>query len=553
TRASELQSLVTTALGEHGRITVASRSMSADDTLPHLDASALVVADLATILLTGVQTQALHEFVRRGGALIALGEMAPGWQDNRRLHELLGIGPAVAHSPVTELVIQVASDHDITRRLDPTCHATGSCALLDAAPDGAAVLFTTSWRYATVPLAWMRPYGKGMVYFDSFTAAEGEHEPEPLRQALFRAIRYATGWREGPPIRVAMIGYGAIGFEHGSAMQATPGLDYTLVCDRNPSRLAVARDAFPHIRTTTEIADVLADDAIDAAIVAAPPNTHAALARDLLLAGKHVVVEKPFCLTTTEADDLISLANERNLTLTVYQNRRWDPDFLAIAQVVREGRLGDLFHVEMFIGDYHHPCDFWHSHEPISGGVFYDWGSHYLDWALTLLPDKIADVRASTQKRVWLDVTNADQATLHIRFQNGCEVIFIHSDVAALLKPKWYALGTKGALVANWRHETVTSRKWSGDLIEERLAPSEALPIVTLATRIAEGRINEEQLALPPAPLQPFHRNLANHLLASEPLAVSPTSSRRNIAVMEAAAYSAAHNSVVVPIDERYA
>jgi predicted dehydrogenase len=288
------------------------------------------------------------------------------------------------------------------------------------------------------------------------------------------------------------------------------------------------------------------DDSIHAVVVGTPPNTHVTLARQLLEAGKHVIVEKPFCLTTLEADTLIRSAEERGLALSVYQNRRWDPDFLAIRQIVREGTIGEIFHVETFIGGFAHPCDFWHSHEPISGGVFYDWGSHYLDWVLTLLPDAVVDVRASAHKRVWHDVTNADQANLYVRCAGGQEATFIHSDVAALLKPKWYILGTRGAIVAEWRHETVTSRRWSGDLIEEHLAPAEAPPVVTVAVRGSNGQISEQRLSLPPAPLHPFHRNFADHLLAGEPLAVPPASSRRNIAVMEAAAYSAAHQCEVV-------
>jgi predicted dehydrogenase len=350
-----------------------------------------------------------------------------------------------------------------------------------------------------------------------------------------------------------MIGYGAIGYEHASAITATPGLELALVCDRNPARLDAARERFPDLRVASEIDEVIASDAVDAAIIGAPPNIHASLALRLLRAGKSAIVEKPFSITTAEADEMIAEAEARGLTLTCYQNRRWDPDFLAIQRAVSEGRVGDVFHVELFIGGFSHPCDYWHSHEPVSGGVFYDWGSHYLDWALTLLPGPIADVRASSHKRVWRDVTNADQASIVIRFRDGREVSFIHSDIAAALKPKWYALGTRGAITGHWRHETVTARKWNGDLIEERLAPSEAPPLVTLATRDAAGLIHEERLPLPPAPERSFHRNLADHLLAGEPLAINPRASRRNIAVMEAAAWSAAHESAVVPIDDRYA
>jgi predicted dehydrogenase len=386
------------------------------------------------------------------------------------------------------------------------------------------------------------------VFHTSLGGASATLDHPVLRQVLYRAVRYLGGWREGPPVGVAMIGYGAIGFEHGQAMRATAGLDLALVCDRSPARLEAAQQAFAPVRTTTSSAEVAQDDAIGAVIVCTPPNTHAVVAAQMLEAGKHVVVEKPFCLTTREADRLIALATERQLALTVYQNRRWDPDFLAIQQLVRAGTLGDLFHLETFIGGFAHPCGFWHSHEPISGGVFYDWGSHYLDWVLTLLPDEVTSVRASAHKRVWHDVTNADQANLSIHFAGGQEATFIHSDIAAILKPKWYLLGTRGALVGNWRHETVTARAWSGDLIEEHLAPAEALPVLTVALRAEDGQIHEQRLSLPPAPPYPFHRNLANHLLAGEPLAVNPLSSRRNIAVMEAAVSSAAHGAAVAPI-----
>src|SRR5262249_33692345 len=276
-------------------------------------------------------------------------------------------------------------------------------------------------------------------------------------------------------------------------IDATPGLEVALICDRSAARLDAARMAFPGVQTTIETNDLLHHDEVDAVVIGTPPNTHAALARQLLEASKHVIVEKPFCLTTAEADTLIHTAAERGLALTVYQNRRWDPDFLTISQAVREGTIGEVFHVETFVGGFAHPCDFWHSHEPISGGVFYDWGSHYLDWVLALLPDAVSDVRATAHKRVWHDVTNADQANLSLRFTGGQEATFIHSDVAALLKPKWYILGTKGAILATWRHEAVTARKWSGDLIEQRLAPSEALPVVTVAVRESGGQIADQR------------------------------------------------------------
>ena len=68
--------------------------------------------------------------------------------------------------------------------------------------------------------------------------------------------------------------------------------------------------------------------------------------------------------------------------LTVYQNRRWDPDFMAVRRAVETGLLGDVFNVETFVGGYEHPCRTWHSDTAVSGGAGYDWGSHHVDWVL---------------------------------------------------------------------------------------------------------------------------------------------------------------------------
>jgi predicted dehydrogenase len=227
----------------------------------------------------------------------------------------------------------------------------------------------------------------------------------------------------------------------------------------------------------------------------------------------------------------------------VYQNRRWDTDFLAIKAALHEGAIGELFSIETFIGGYGHPCDYWHSDATISGGVFYDWGSHYLDWVLDLVSEPVVAVSGSVHKRVWHDVTNADHSTIRLRFASGVEAEFIHSDIAAALKPKWYVLGTRGAIVAQWRHETVTSRRWSGDLIEERLQAAESPATVTVYQRGAGEVTHTQERALLAPPINAFHRNLADHLLLGAPLAVSPDSARRNIAVMEAATLSADQNA----------
>lgn len=495
------------------------------------------------------QEAELCAFVEKGGGLVCIGDAVEAYHEHPLLGDMLGRVHGFC-APRSEIIARVATtDHYMTRRIDPVFAVLESIYLLDKLPPDAEVLWRASWRYASYALAFTRSYGDGRVFCATLGSDAQTWEHPVFQQIIERAVRYASGAEQVEYVkRVAMIGYGAIGFEHGTAISNVPGLEYALVCDRSEERLVTARRAFPNVQTCTDLEQVAQDPDIDVVIVSTPPNTHASITMQMLRAGKHVVSEKPFCITTAEADEMILLARERKLALTVYQCRRWDPDFLAIQQSIQQQTIGDIFHIETFIGGFTHPCDYWHSHEPVSGGVFYDWGSHYLDWILQLIPDAVLSVRGVEHKRVWHDVTNADHSVVSLRFAGGQEAEFMHSDIAAAVKPKWYILGTRGAIIGHWRQETVKSRRWSGDLVEERLALSEALPDIYVHTRDINGLIHEQHLTLPESPLYAFHRNLANHLHSGESLAVPPEQSRRNIAVMEAAKRSAERGGVIVTI-----
>jgi len=518
----------------------------------HLTPEQIVVLDGDVGPLDAAQEEALCTFVERGGGLVCTGDAAEAYHEYPLLGDVLGNIHGMC-TPRSEIIARVAPpDHYITRRVDPSFAVLESVYLLSQVPSDAQILWRTSWHYVPYTLAYTRDYGQGRIFCTTLGSTQETQAHPVFQQMLARAVRYVSGIDTQERIaRVAMIGYGAIGFEHGTAISNIPGLEYALVCDRNEQRLAVAQQAFPGVRTCTDLEQVAADPDINLVIVSTPPNTHAAISLQMLHAGKHVVSEKPFCLTTLEADQMIQLARERQLALTVYQCRRWDPDYLAIQQVLKSDTIGAVFHMETFIGGYTHPCDYWHSHEPISGGIFYDWGSHYLDWILQLIPDRVVSVRGVEHKRVWHDITNADHSSVYLRFAGGQEAEFMHSDIAAALKPKWYILGERGAIVGHWRQEFVKTRRWSGDLIEQRLAPSEALPDLHVFTRDLSGAIHEQHLMLPEASLYAFHRNLANHLHCGEPLAVPPEESRRNIIVMEAAKYSAERGGETVSLHGR--
>ncbi len=524
--------------------------VTAPELLLHLDAENVVVLNGDVGPINPEQEEALYAFVERGGGLVCLGDVAEAYHEYPLLGELLGNIHGICSSR-SEIIARVATlDHYLTRRVDSCFAVLESIYLLDVVPADAEILWQTSWRYKIYTLAYTHTFGRGRVFCTTLGSDPHTQTLPIVRQMLDRAIRYAAGAETQEfAKRVAMIGFGAIGFEHGTAINNVPGLEYALICDRNEQRLEIARQAFPEVSTCTDLTQVAEDPDIDIVIVSTPPDTHATISMQMLRAGKHVVSEKPFCLTTAEADELIQLAYDHQRALTVYQCRRWDPDYLAIQKVLERETIGEVFHIETFIGSYKHPCDYWHSHEPISGGVFYDWGSHYLDWILKLIPDTVVSVRGVEHKRVWHDVTNADHSSVYLRFAGGQEAEFMHSDIAAAMKPKWYILGTQGAIVGHWRQETVKTRRWSGDLIEERLAPSEALPELYVHTREMGGAIHEQRLMLPEAPAYAFHRNLANHLHCGEPLAVPPEESRRNVAVMEAAKRSAERGGETIALE----
>src|SRR4029077_11923857 len=120
---------------------------------------------------------------------------------------------------------------------------------------------------------------------------------------------------------------------------------------------ALAAREWP-VRTHPRVEDLLDDAAVRLVVVGTPPSLHADSVMAALRAGKDVVCEKPFALRVEEVDRMIDAAAARDLVLTVFQSRRWDPDYLALREVVRSGRIGEAFYMESFIGGHDHPCGF---------------------------------------------------------------------------------------------------------------------------------------------------------------------------------------------------
>ena len=497
------------------------------------------------------QEEQLTDFVHGGGGVVVLHGTLAKWvesgNDSVKLSELAGWAPT-GPAPVTELVVRADQSHRLTQRLGPELKFTDELYLSEGPPSDAAVLLRTSWHFTEQVVAYERAVGAGRFVHIGLGHQASTYEDASFQKLLHRTLLFAAGKEAAPVVGVGLIGYGAIAAAHATSISATYGLRLRGICDLSSERRELAAREW-QVPTHSSAEELFDDPDVELVVVGTPPSAHADTVLAALAAGKHVVCEKPFALRVQEVDWMIDKAASRDRVLTVYQSRRWDPDYIAMRDVVRSGRIGDLFYMESFIGGYSHPCDFWHSHEPVSGGTIYDWGSHYFDWVLQLFPDVVKTVSAVGHKRVWHDVTNADQVRVDLTFEGGAQATFLQSDIAAAMKPKWYLLGTRGAVVGEWREETVTSRSPSGDLVEERLAPAESPARVKVMRPADDGGSHEEVLVLGRREENAFYRNLADHFAWDEPLAVPPDEARRTVAVMEAASHSIARGGRQVEVD----
>ena len=478
------------------------------------------------------QAEGLAEFVRHGGGLLLLGGTLAAWNSRGAIAELAGWTPS-GPGPMTELVLQVEPSHPITERLGGELRLTDELYLSEGPPADASILLRTNWHFTQQVVAYERELGGGRFFHIGLGHSASTYEDVSFQKLIHRSVLFAAGRRPPAPAGVGLVGYGAIAREHAASIAQVQGLRLSGVCDTSPERRELAARDWS-VPVYAKASDLFDDPDTGLVVVGTPPAVHADAVLAALKAGKNVVCEKPFALRVEEVDRMIDEAAIGERVLTVFQSRRWDPDFVALRSVVRSGGIGELFYMESFIGGFSHPCSYWHSHEPISGGTIYDWGSHYFDWILQLFPDAVKSVAANAHKRVWHDVTNSDQVRVDLTFANGAQASFLQSDVASAMKPKWYLLGTRGAIVGEWLDEPV---------------PAD-FPARVKVFRPAEGGgSHEETLALGPRDDHGFYRNLADHLAWDEALAVTTAEARRTVAVMEAAAHSIARGGALLEVE----
>ena len=510
--------------------------------LPH-DLSSYDIVITSNTRHSDAALDRLTQFVNAGG----------GWQlfvdlSERPLPQIFGVQQDPL-GPATELrVLFENAEHPLAVRLPDAVYLKGRYHSLRKTAEDTETILYADWQYSHRSVLTHRRVGEGNVACTSLQA----YSDPAWQRILYRLLYQLAGRRmRGNPLGVGILGYApSVGRTHGLGAEKTPGLTLRAVCDLNPDQRDRARSEFPGVQIY-ESAEVFADAAgVDLVIVATPPDSHARLGLQMMRAGKHVVCEKPLALNCRETDVLKEMAAQQGVHLSCHQNRRWDPDYLAIKQSLADGLIGDLFYMESFVGGFQHPCGYWHSHAPISGGTSYDWGAHYLDWMVSLIPEPVASVVGIRHKRVWQDVTNADQERIQVRFSGGKEAEFMHSDIAAARKPKWFLLGTEGAIVGNWRD--VTSHEFDLDHYYQRhdIPATEMVPDLTVFRRHHSGNIVRLNPAIPDRNHYRFHSNLADHLLWGEPIVAPLSDSVKVVTILEAAARSMANGGTVEVVND---
>jgi predicted dehydrogenase len=205
--------------------------------------------------------------------------------------------------------------------------------------------------------------------------------------------------RQGSAIRVGLVGFGFVSKTfHAPLLLETDGYEITAVSSSRPDDVLVV---LPNVDVVADPTELATHPDIDLVVVASPNETHAPLAEAAMRAGRNVVVDKPFTITVAEARHLAAVAKERKVMLSVFQNRRWDSDFLTVQNAIRDDLVGRVMLFESRIDRYRPEVrDRWRERPGPGAGLLYDLGPHLIDQALVLfgIPDSVQATLAKQRR-----------------------------------------------------------------------------------------------------------------------------------------------------------
>ncbi|MGQ9523653.1 MAG: Gfo/Idh/MocA family protein [Armatimonadota bacterium] len=332
-------------------------------------------------------------------------------------------------------------------------------------------------------------------------------------------------------ISVGIIGLGRSGWNiHAPILEADPGYQVTAVADALDERRREAVDRF-RCAAYADYHDLLDDPNVELVLVAAPSHLHAPITLDALRAGKHVLCEKPMALSTQQADEMIAAAKQANRILTVFHNRRFDPDFLKVKEVIDSGKLGTVHLVRMGHYLYERRHD-WQMLKHLGGGMLNNWGVHFLDRAMVLLNYSVESVLADMKHTVGSGDAD-DHVKITLKGTNGMVVDLELTACCAVQPPAWLVLGDHGSLIGSkehlrWRYYDPTAvppppPADSGPAVGRKFGEPEPLPWVEETAHTPETGEN----------CRLFYRRLYEALREGSEPPVTAESARAHIPILE--------------------
>ncbi|HTC74298.1 MAG TPA: Gfo/Idh/MocA family oxidoreductase [Edaphobacter sp.] len=249
-------------------------------------------------------------------------------------------------------------------------------------------------------------------------------------------------------IGVAVIGFGLAGqVFHAPFVSAVPGLKLEAIVQRKGD---AAAKAYPSARILRSVEEALGDAAVRLVVVGTPNETHFDLAKQALMAGKHVVIDKPFAATSAEAGELKELAEKQGVVLAPFHNRRWDGDFLTVRRLLAEEAVGRLVTYESHF-DRFRPLPregTWKEGANAANGLLMDLGPHLVDQALALFGAPVGITASVRKDRDKTDIEDAFDITLEYPGYSGQHGLRAHcrsSMLACDAAPRFLLHGTKGS------------------------------------------------------------------------------------------------------------
>jgi len=245
-------------------------------------------------------------------------------------------------------------------------------------------------------------------------------------------------------IRAGLIGFGLGGrVFHAPLLSSVEGIELAAIVERTTNHAA---ERYPGITTYRSVDAMLADTSLAMIVVTTPNDSHFQYAKQAIEAGKHVVVDKPMCVTSAEIAELMKLAAKRGVMLAPFHSRRFDGDFMTVRKLLQDGQLGRLVYFESTM-DRWRPAPTarmpW-KNDPAQGGLLLDLGTHLADQPLALF-GKPEAVDAEIRRERDGEGAN-DSFTVRLRYP-GLTVVVSANTLSSIERPRYHLRGIRGNYV----------------------------------------------------------------------------------------------------------